>query len=119
MSERPYSETHAHPTGLSIPPVDQDEIRAEVANAVPTDGTYDPEFPIQRNPGQPLEDDENPALSPSGARPPPSKGILKNPLKNTTDPNKERCVGLDNSTLTAGYTGTRRTLRSLRSRRTR
>lgn len=78
----PYSETHPHPTGLEMPPAPVAELATERPYGDPNNPNVDPEFPIQGDDAVHSAD-----------RPPPSRGILKNPLRNPTDPrDKEQYV---------------------------
>lgn len=67
MSDRPpYSETHAHPSHIDIPPQARNDV---VAEQVDDDG-----------------EDQGLQLGNSSERPPPARGILKNPIRGPTDP---------------------------------
>lgn len=77
----PYSQTHAHPTGLEMPPAPVAELATEQPYGDPNNPDIDPEFQAQSVDVH------------SADRPPPARGILKNPLRNPTDPkDREQCV---------------------------
>ncbi|OXG41329.1 hypothetical protein C359_02730 [Cryptococcus neoformans Bt120] len=66
-----YASTHAHPSHIDIPPVSGDPQVAEDDLVITPDDGY----------------------TPSAAKPPPARGILKNPLSDSIEPNGERMVG--------------------------
>ncbi|OWZ44960.1 hypothetical protein J007_03168 [Cryptococcus neoformans] len=66
-----YASTHAHPSHIDIPPASGDPQVAEDDLVITPDDGY----------------------TPSAAKPPPARGILKNPLSDGIEPNGERMVG--------------------------
>ncbi|OWZ42533.1 hypothetical protein C361_03634 [Cryptococcus neoformans Tu259-1] len=66
-----YASTHAHPSHIDIPPASGDPQVAEDDLVITPDDGY----------------------TPSAAKPPPARGILKNPLSDSIEPNGERMVG--------------------------
>lgn len=66
-----YASTHTHPSHIDIPPASGDPQVAEDDLVITPDDGY----------------------TPSAAKPPPARGILKNPLSDSIEPNGERMVG--------------------------
>ncbi|WOO78696.1 Protein phosphatase inhibitor 2 [Vanrija pseudolonga] len=80
MSDRPpYSETHAHPSHIDIPPQARNDV---VAEQVVDDG-----------------DDQGQQLGNSSERPPPARGILKNPIRAPTDPKDQEHLTWDEANI--------------------
>lgn len=71
----PYAATHPHPDHIDIPPTATGTINDSTMAAVAVGA-----------------DDEHTTLQPSGERPAPARGILKNPIRATSDGRADRCV---------------------------
>lgn len=88
MSKPPYASTHPHPTHIDIPPAPPTRAPEDFPESL--DGAEPMDAAVLSDDEHHLEQDLAPGAEmgrrPSASRPPPPRGILKNPLRRPSMP---------------------------------